>query len=738
MKILINEQLSPHKFKTTEGYLICTDAILARTGKQTYRRGEVFGSDCVDSETEVEIDRPAEEVFSEKTLASFENKPITVEHPDEDVNSSNWKDYQVGFVRDVKRGKTRLGEDVILGTLVIQDADTIEEILNGEHTELSCGYDCDIIDEKNPRQRNIRGNHVALCQQGRAGIAKIVDSNTVNDDGKSVLEVDYDDLKDWFGKEYDETIPKKFPDLKVHFQGYFGKIKIIGNKNSLLKLVKYMDLPKNYFKIIDSIKDDVVPDVTVQCYIFNGNKILIQDRVGPVWKGLAVPGGHVEEDESFEQACIREVKEETGLDVEDLERIGVEVYKCGGGNGVAILYKTHSFNGILRDSKEGKMMWMDIEEVLNSNKTAEGFKDLLKRSYKSSNVVDSIKDDDLSQLKALRKREKEIEQYIEKYGFEKSMSLKTEYDRIRKEIARLVEKIDGKNAIYGRGILSKLDSVKDKLVDIPQDIINYFENELTKRSIHIDGKGKTISGRKHYQVSSDIPWSHFKFYLESMDRYLSSKGIPMTFSASLVNGRCTAGIDLDSMYIEDSLKDAGIHQEQLAQQEYDNLKKQINELNEEIDENDNNPRYNKHRTLMKINEVIKKIEQLKKNFDYALDDCSKMKDASYSIKTKQGYDIIEMWRDGGRIHIIFRRANDYGIGLGYDSLSGTWAQGIYNLPTLQVAKNVLKEEKPNARQIQDSTKTYEVSYKDSKGNQIIELIDASSMIEAVKKISNRR
>ena len=33
-----------------------------------------------------------------------------------------------------------------------------------------------INDEENPCQRNIRGNHVALCQQGRAGIARIVDS----------------------------------------------------------------------------------------------------------------------------------------------------------------------------------------------------------------------------------------------------------------------------------------------------------------------------------------------------------------------------------------------------------------------------------------------------------------------------------------------------------------------------------------------------------------------------------
>lgn len=172
MKVLISEKLSPHRYKTPEGYLICTDAILARTGKQTYRRSEVFNDD---DDTEIEIDRPAEEVFSASTLASFENKPIVVEHPDEDVNAENHNKYAVGFARDIRRGVVD-GQDVMLATIVITDAQTIEEIENGEHTDLSCGYDCDINDDEHPCQRNIRGNHIALCQHGRAGIARLVDS----------------------------------------------------------------------------------------------------------------------------------------------------------------------------------------------------------------------------------------------------------------------------------------------------------------------------------------------------------------------------------------------------------------------------------------------------------------------------------------------------------------------------------------------------------------------------------
>lgn len=181
MKVLIAEKLSQHRYKTPEGYLICVDSVLARTGKQTYRRNEIF----TDSEDDrlIEVDRKAEEVFSPETMASFENKPICVEHPDVDVTVDNISEFAVGFVRDIHKGEYE-GEPVMLGTLVITDAKTIEEIENGEHTDLSCGYDCDIEDCDSPEQKHIRGNHIALCEQGRAGIAHIVDS--VNDEARLI------------------------------------------------------------------------------------------------------------------------------------------------------------------------------------------------------------------------------------------------------------------------------------------------------------------------------------------------------------------------------------------------------------------------------------------------------------------------------------------------------------------------------------------------------------------------
>lgn len=172
MKILMNEQLSPHKYKDNHGYLICTDCIMARTGKQTYTRDDCFGDGDM---SEIQVDRKEEDVFNPKTLASFENVPITIEHPSGNVDPDNYNSLSVGYMRDIHKG-TYNGQPVMLGTAVITDSEGIEKVESGELTNLSCGYDCDVDDSDHPHQTNIRGNHIALCEIPRAGITHIQDS----------------------------------------------------------------------------------------------------------------------------------------------------------------------------------------------------------------------------------------------------------------------------------------------------------------------------------------------------------------------------------------------------------------------------------------------------------------------------------------------------------------------------------------------------------------------------------
>lgn len=60
------------------------------------------------------------------------------------------------------------------------------------------------------------------------------------------------------------------------------------------------------------------------CAVLHENKILLLNRSRGDYVGLlALPGGKIEEDEHVSSASIREVKEETGIDAEFVEHLGV-------------------------------------------------------------------------------------------------------------------------------------------------------------------------------------------------------------------------------------------------------------------------------------------------------------------------------------------------------------------------------------------------------------------------------
>ena len=100
-------------------------------------------------------------------------------------------------------------------------------------------------------------------------------------------------------------------------------------------------------------------ELTVLCLITNGDKILLQNRVKNDWHGYALPGGHVEDGESFTDACIREMKEETGLDVLSPRLVGVKQFLRDDGRYVVFLYKADRYSGALVSSDEGEMEWVE-------------------------------------------------------------------------------------------------------------------------------------------------------------------------------------------------------------------------------------------------------------------------------------------------------------------------------------------------------------------------------------------
>jgi len=107
-------------------------------------------------------------------------------------------------------------------------------------------------------------------------------------------------------------------------------------------------------------------------------KVVVQERI-KCWCGIAFPGGHIEKDESFVDSAIREVKEETGLDIENLHSCGFMHWLNNKtfDRYLIFFYKTTDYTGeLLSETEEGKVFWVSLEELYNM-KLSPNFKEYL-------------------------------------------------------------------------------------------------------------------------------------------------------------------------------------------------------------------------------------------------------------------------------------------------------------------------------------------------------------------------
>ena len=181
------------------GYLYCKNAILGHVGEQAYNGWEVGITD----QKVVYVKREAQDVFDEASLNSIKGKPVTLNHPDELVNSKNFKDYVVGFIDEVWQDG-----DNIVGVIVIQDEQAIKAVETGELKDLSLGYTARLVKDEDGKlkQTEIVINHLAIVGEGRAKNARIVDEKTVKDEEKQELK----DSKDFYKTETYSTMNEEY------------------------------------------------------------------------------------------------------------------------------------------------------------------------------------------------------------------------------------------------------------------------------------------------------------------------------------------------------------------------------------------------------------------------------------------------------------------------------------------------------------------------------------------------
>ncbi len=173
-------KLGPKRSLTPEGFLLCEEVPLARTGMMLYGPNETPIKPGPDGITK--IFRDASDLFTSATLGSANGKSVTVDHPPEDVTPKNVKDLEVGVCLSPRRGDGAM-DDLMLGDLLIKAPEGISAIQDKGIEEISLGYDADYEEtgEGTGRQSGIIINHIALVEQGRCGPrCAIGDQQTVN------------------------------------------------------------------------------------------------------------------------------------------------------------------------------------------------------------------------------------------------------------------------------------------------------------------------------------------------------------------------------------------------------------------------------------------------------------------------------------------------------------------------------------------------------------------------------
>ena len=117
---------------------------------------------------------------------------------------------------------------------------------------------------------------------------------------------------------------------------------------------------------------------TNMCMVRDGEKVLVENRVDPKWRGLCFPGGHVEKEESFVEAVKREVREETGAEIDQLQLCGVkDFFPLDGTRYVVLFYRARYVGGEIRSSREGTISWMTLEEMC-AGRMVEDMPDMLR------------------------------------------------------------------------------------------------------------------------------------------------------------------------------------------------------------------------------------------------------------------------------------------------------------------------------------------------------------------------
>jgi len=197
MRAYYGDKISDNMEMTPEGYLLCENVPIGRTGWMDYLGQELPSAFNEPMGKICQVYRSPDELFSKATMSSFEGKSVTNTHPTANLDVNTTPMTERGHIQNIRRDG-----DLLVADLFVKDAGLISSIQNNLMREVSCGYDCSWNkiegEEDKYEQKNIIGNHLAIVENGRGG------SRVAIQDSKP------EELKDTKPEEKQKTGGKKF------------------------------------------------------------------------------------------------------------------------------------------------------------------------------------------------------------------------------------------------------------------------------------------------------------------------------------------------------------------------------------------------------------------------------------------------------------------------------------------------------------------------------------------------
>lgn len=108
----------------------------------------------------------------------------------------------------------------------------------------------------------------------------------------------------------------------------------------------------------------------VRCYLIKDNEVVVTKykKGNKKEEYYDIPGGKIEEGESPKQTAIREMKEETGIEIQNLKYKGIMTIEYPDRLFIFDTFITKEYEGEPQEFEENTSEWIDIDELLKKEK----------------------------------------------------------------------------------------------------------------------------------------------------------------------------------------------------------------------------------------------------------------------------------------------------------------------------------------------------------------------------------